>query len=212
MTAVLEPLPDMRDVDIAEPSFKAALAKMGQFAATHNLAMLGDPIALSVGHIHFGVGADEGLLVVVDEASGLFTTQVVPRSELVGCQEIAWRFDSNGERFATMWLARGQRVEAPTAESLALIGSFLAREGLVNTLTVQALPLPISIGAGQVLREFTNIKSRIQLTHVGALQPGEERLAASWQFDADGTPLIAGLCFTAVHGEDAEEGGTTGNG
>jgi hypothetical protein len=207
VTAVLEPLPYMGEVDITETSFEAALAKTGQFAAAHNLAMLGDPIALSVGHVHFGVGAHEGLLVVIDEASGIFTTQVVPRNELIGCQEIAWRFDGNGERFATIWLAHGQRVEAPTAESLALLGSFLAREGLVNTLTVQALP--IRIGAGQVLREHTNRRSRIQMTVVGVLQPGENRLAATWQFGTDGTPLIAGICFTADHDEDVNDDGTT---
>jgi hypothetical protein len=202
MEAGLAPLPDMSDVDVTNPVFRAGLVTAGRFIARANLT---DEVVLGAGHDHFFVGANEGSLEEADALAHLFTTRVVPLNSVSPHQEVAWRFTNKGKAVPTTWSAQSKGTNVMSSnfrEILAQVGAFLAQEGLTNTLVMKVPGTSIPLGEGQVLREYTNAPARIQMTVADVLQPGEEKFAADWRFDPQGVPVLRQTCWCITHKDD----------
>lgn len=197
----LQDLPDMSDVDVTHPAFRAALVTAGRFLSQEGLT---DLVAIGAGHRHFNVSADEALLEETDTPSYLFTTRIVPRDQVDSSQEVAWRFTPSGKPVATVWSAQPKGVDVLSPEFrdvLAKVGAFLVREELIHTLVVKPRGTSVPLAPGWVLREYTNPVSRIQMTIPTVLVPSEERFAADWMFTSTGEPIVQKTCWLSTHPE-----------
>lgn len=205
MTAVLQPLPPIGQVDVTAAAFQAVLAKVGAFFAEKGLTRR---FAVQVGHSHFSVAPDEALWEELDMAVPSLTTSVVPLAQVSDDLAVAWRFAETGEAVATAWCAQASVIglTSPGTElkgGLVAIGRFFVSEGLTRILTVRVLGVSIPVGPGEIPLETTDAARRTQEILAVPLSTVAPRQAATWGFTPAGRPVVMATCFDT----DAEHNG-----